>query len=96
MAYLILSVAASLVMWSLYERPSSFLKLLISVSCNFFKMSAVNVQVSQAFSGTHITREHISLSFELREICISFQMVFSLASAAVVCAILDSTSGMEP
>ena len=34
MARLILSLTASLVMWSLYEMPSSLLKFLISVTCN--------------------------------------------------------------
>ena len=76
--------------------PISFLKHLISVAYNFFRMSAVNVQVSQAYNSTQITRERISLIFELREICLSLQMVFSLASVAAVCAILDSTSGLEP
>ena len=70
--------------------PSSFRKHLI------FRMSAVNVRVSQAYNSTEITRERISLIFELREICLSLQMVLSLASAAVVRAILDSTSGLEP
>ena len=60
-------------------------------------MSAVNVQVSQAYNSTEITRARINLIFELRDIiCISLQMVFSLASAAVVSVILDSTSGLEP
>ena len=96
MACLILSLTASLVMWSLYEMPSSFRKHLISVACNFFRISAVNVQVSRAYNSTEVTRERISLIFELREICLSLQMVFSLASVAAVCAILDSTSGLEP
>ena len=61
MACLILSLTASLVMWSLYEMSSSFLKHLISVACNFFRMSAVNVQVSQAYNSTEITRERITL-----------------------------------
>ena len=89
MACLILSLTASLVMWSLFEMPSSFLKHLISVACNLFRMSAVTVQASQAYNSTGITRERVSLILELREICLSFQMVFSLASAAVVCAILE-------
>ena len=96
MACLILSLTALLVMWSLYEMPSSFLKHLISVARNFFRMSAINVQLSQAYNCTEITRERVRLIFELRGMCLSFQMVFSLASAAVVCAILDSTSGLEP
>ena len=75
MACLILSLTASLVMWSLYEMPSSFLKDLISMACNFFRVSAVNVQVSQAYNSTVITRERISLIFELREICLSFQAI---------------------
>ena len=76
--------------------PSSFRKHLISVACNFFRMSTVNVQVSQAYNSTEITRERISLIFELREICLLLQMVLSLASAAVVCVILGSTSAYEP
>ena len=96
MACLILPLTASLVMWSLYEMPSSFLKHLISVVCDFFGMSAVNVQVMQAYNSTEITRECISLIFELTKICLWFKIVFSLASAAFVCAILDSTSGLEP
>ena len=43
-----------------------------------------------------LTRERVSLIFELRDVCFSFQMVFNLPSAAVVCEILDSTSGLEP
>ena len=86
MASLILSLTASLVMCSMYETPSSFLKYLISVACNFFRMSAVIVQVSQEYNSAGITRELISLIFELGEICLSFQMASSLASAAVVCA----------
>ena len=88
-------VSLSSVMWFLYAMPSSLLKHLISVACNFFRRSAVYVQVSKAFNSTDITRERISLIFKLRELCVSFQMVFSLASAAAVSAILHSNSGLE-
>ena len=67
MACLNLSLAASLVMWSLYEMPNSFLKHLISAACNFFRISAVNAQVSQAYNNTEITRERVSLIFEFIE-----------------------------
>ena len=43
-----------------------------------------------------VTRERISRILELREILLSFQTGFSLVSAAVVCANLDSMSGLEP
>ena len=43
-----------------------------------------------------VTREHISCILELREILLSFQTGFSLVSAAVVCAILEGISGLEP
>ena len=45
--------------------PSSFRKHLTSVACNFFRISAVNVQISQAYNSREITRERISLIFEL-------------------------------
>jgi len=57
-------------------------------------MPSVNVQVSQTYNSAEITRERISLIFELREKCLLFQIVFSLASAALVCAILDIASGL--
>ena len=43
-----------------------------------------------------MTRERISRILELREILLSFQTGFSLVNAAVVCAILDRISGLEP
>ena len=43
-----------------------------------------------------LTRERISCTLELREILLSFQTGFNLVSAAVVCAILESISGLEP
>ena len=43
-----------------------------------------------------MTREHTSRILELREILLSIQTGFSLVNAAVVCAILESISGLEP
>ena len=43
-----------------------------------------------------VTRERISRILELREILLSFQTGFNLVNAAVVCAILESISGLEP
>ena len=37
MAFLVLFLTASLMMWSLYGMPSSFPKHLISVACSFFR-----------------------------------------------------------
>ena len=58
--------------------------------------SAVRVHDSQAYRKMDVTREHISHILELREILLSIQTGFSLVSAAVVCAILESISGLEP
>ena len=44
----------------------------------------------------HVTREHISCILEQREILLLFQIGFNLVNAAVVYAILDSISGLEP
>ena len=43
-----------------------------------------------------VTRQRISRVLDLREILLSFETGFNLASAAVVCAILESISGLEP
>ena len=43
-----------------------------------------------------VTRERISRILELREILLSIQTGFSLVNAAVVCAIMESISGLEP
>ena len=43
-----------------------------------------------------VTKEHISLIWELREILLSVQTGFNLVNAAVVCTILESISGLEP
>ena len=51
---------------------------------------------SQAYREMGATRERISRVLELREILLSFQIGFNLVSAAVVCAVLESISGLEP
>ena len=43
-----------------------------------------------------VTREHISYILELRQILLSFQTGFNRVNAAVVCAILESSSSLEP
>ena len=66
------------------------------MACILFSVSAVNVQDSQAYRNMDMTRERISLIFELSAIFLSFQMVLSLASAAVAWAILARISGLDP
>ena len=56
----------------------------------------MRVYDSQAHRKMAVTREHISRILELREILLSIQIGFSLVNAAVVCAILESISGLEP
>ena len=43
-----------------------------------------------------MTRERISRILELREILLSIKTGFSLVNVAVVCAILERISGLEP
>ena len=50
----------------------------------------------QAHRKIDVTRECISLILELREILLSFQTGFNLVNVAVVCAILESISGLVP
>ena len=56
----------------------------------------MKVHDSQAYRKMDVTRERINRILELREILLSFQSVFNLVNAAVVCAILESISGLEP
>ena len=58
--------------------------------------SAVRVHDSQAYRKMDVTRERISRILELREILLSFQNGFNLVNTAVVCAILESISSLEP
>ena len=56
----------------------------------------MRVHNSQAYRKMNVTREQMSRILELRELLLSFQTGFSLGSAAVVCAILENISGLEP
>ena len=76
--------------------PRSFLRHLISMTCILLSVSAVIGQDSQAYRDMEMTRERISLIFELSAIFLSFQMVLSIASAAVAWAILAKISGLGP
>ena len=58
--------------------------------------SAVRVHDSQAYRNMDVTKERISRILELREILLVFQTGFILVNAAVVCAILENISGLEP
>ena len=56
----------------------------------------MRIQDSQAYREMDVTRDHISRILELREILLSLQTGFNLVNAAAVCAILESTSSLEP
>ena len=56
----------------------------------------MRVHDSQAYRKMDVTRERIGRILELREILLSIQTGFSLANAAVVCAILETISFFEP
>ena len=43
-----------------------------------------------------VTKERISRILELREMLLSFQTAFNLVKAAVVCAVLENISDLEP
>ena len=66
------------------------------MACILLRSSAVRVHYLQAYSRMDVTRERISLILELREIFLSFQSGFNFVNAAVVRAILESNSGVEP
>ena len=59
-------------------------------------MFAVMIHVSHAHKTMDMARERISLISELMAMFLSFQITFNLVAAAVIWAILDSTSGLDP
>ena len=65
-------------------------------SCVPLLSSAVRVHDSQACRKVDVTRECICHILELREILLSFQTGSSFVIAAVVYAIPESISGVEP
>ena len=66
------------------------------MACILVWSSAVRVHDSQAYRKMDVIRERISRILELREILLSVQTGFSFVNASVVCAILESSSGLEP
>ena len=89
MAFRILLLTSSLVMWSLYEMPRRCLKLLISTVCILLSISAVTVQVSQEYTKMDMTRERNSLIFELRSMFTELRnglSCVSLCADACACA----------
>ena len=56
----------------------------------------MRVHDSQAYRKMDMIRERISRILELRKMLLSVQTGFILVNAAVVCAILESISGLEP
>ena len=68
----------------------------ISSQKHLFSNSAGKVHDSQAYRNVEMTRERIGFTFDPRDMLLSLQMGFSFESAAVACAILERTSGLEP
>ena len=56
----------------------------------------MRVHDSQAYRTMDVTNEPVNRILELRKILLSFQTDFNLVNAAVVCAIMESISGLEP
>ena len=54
------------------------------------------IHISHAYKYVDMAKECISLILELMAMFLSFQMTFSLVTTAVVWAILESTSDLDP
>ena len=66
------------------------------MACILLWYSAVIIHDSQAYRKMDVTRERSSRILELREILLSFKTGFNRVSVAVLCAMLESISGLEP
>ena len=56
----------------------------------------MRVHDSEAYREMNVRGERISRIFKLREILLSFKTGFNRVSVAVLCAMLESISGLEP
>ena len=66
------------------------------MACILLWNSALRVHDSHAYRKMDVTRERIRRILGQREIHLLFQTGFNLVNTAVVCAILESISGLEP
>ena len=66
------------------------------VACIFLCSSGVRVHDSQAYRKMDVTMELISHILELRESSCHSKLVSTFLMHAVVCAVLESISGLEP
>ena len=98
MAFPILAFTSSLVIWFLYYSvwdTEEFVEM-SHLQCLYpFNVCCYDL-CSHAYKNMDMTRERISLILELMVMFLSFQMTFSLITAAVVWAIMASTSGLDP
>ena len=62
----------------------------------FFSLTLQSLHDSQAYRNMEMARERISFTFDPRDMLLSLQIGFSFVRAAVACAILERTSGLEP
>ena len=58
--------------------------------------SAVRVHVSHAYRNINMSSDRICQILDRRVMFLSFRIGFSLVSVAVVCAILEMISGVDP
>ena len=89
-AYWSLARTSSLVTWSLYEMHSILWKHFISMAHMLLCSSAVRVYDSKAYRRMNVTRKHTSCMH------LPFQAGFNFINADVVCAVLESISGLKP
>ena len=68
----------------------------MSNACILLSMSSVMVHVSHACKNRDMAKERISLSLDLMAMFLLFLITFSLVTAAVVWAILENISGLDP
>ena len=96
MGCLILLWTSLLVTWSLYEMQRIFRLHFISMACTLLCSSAVRVHVLHAYRNIDTTSDRISLILDRRVMFLSFHIGFSLVIDAVVWAILEMISGLDP
>ena len=90
------STTYPLATWPPHETLNSPRQHLISKACVLTSNPAAKAYDPQAHRNTEMTRERTSLTPDPRDMLLSLQMGPSFVRAAVACAILERTPGLEP
>ena len=90
---------SSFITWSLYEMFHNSFCSISSQRPAFFSLTLLSrfmVHRHIEIWNMEMTRDHISFTFDPRNMLLSFQFGFNFVRATVACSVIERSSGFEP